>query len=71
MVCIPQVQRCSGVPWKEQMTVSLEEILAEMPDDRRERIELRAKELIAEELKLRQHRHIAPAESGEHNLGTD
>jgi hypothetical protein len=53
------------------MTVSLEEILAEMPDDRRERIELRAKELIAEELKLRQHRHIAPAESGEHNLGTD
>jgi hypothetical protein len=38
------------------MTVSLEEILAEMPAERRERIEQRAAQLIAEELTLREVR---------------
>ncbi|MGD0801314.1 MAG: transcriptional regulator [Terracidiphilus sp.] len=40
------------------MTVSLEEMLAELPTDRRERIEQRAAETIAEELNLRQVRHL-------------
>jgi transcriptional regulator with XRE-family HTH domain len=40
------------------MTVSLEEMLAELPSDRRERIEQRAAEMIAEELNLRQVRHL-------------
>ena len=40
------------------MTISLEEMLAELPTDRRERIEQRAAELIAEELNLRQIRHL-------------
>ena len=40
------------------MTVSLEEMLAELPTDRRERIEVRAAELIAEELNLRQVRRL-------------
>jgi transcriptional regulator with XRE-family HTH domain len=40
------------------MTISLEEMLAELPADRRERIEQRAAELIAEELNLRQIRHL-------------
>jgi transcriptional regulator with XRE-family HTH domain len=40
------------------MTISLEEMLAELPVDRRERIEQRAAELIAEELNLRQIRHL-------------
>lgn len=40
------------------MTISLEEMLAELPTDRRERIEQRAAELIAEELHLRELRHL-------------
>jgi DNA-binding XRE family transcriptional regulator len=38
------------------MTISLEEMLAELPVDRRERIEQRAAELIVEELNLRELR---------------
>jgi DNA-binding XRE family transcriptional regulator len=38
------------------MTISLEEMLAELPVDRRERIEIRAAELLAEELNLREMR---------------
>ena len=38
------------------MTISLEEILAEMPPERRERIERRAAELIRAELNLREMR---------------
>jgi DNA-binding transcriptional ArsR family regulator len=38
------------------MTVSLEEILDSLPEERRERIERRAAELIAEELNLREVR---------------
>ncbi|MGD0546548.1 MAG: XRE family transcriptional regulator [Terracidiphilus sp.] len=40
------------------MTVSLEEMLAELPTDRRERIEQRAAEMIAEELNLREVRRV-------------
>ncbi|MGA3372548.1 MAG: transcriptional regulator [Terracidiphilus sp.] len=40
------------------MTVSLEEMLAELPTDRRERIEQRAAELIAEEYRLRDLRRL-------------
>jgi len=40
------------------VTVSLEEILNEMPEDRRRRIEQRAAELIAEELNLRELRRL-------------
>jgi DNA-binding XRE family transcriptional regulator len=40
------------------MTVSLEEILQGLPADRRERIEQRAAELIAEELNLREVRRL-------------
>lgn len=40
------------------MTVTLEEILQAMPEDRRRRIELRAAELIAEELNLRELRRL-------------
>jgi DNA-binding XRE family transcriptional regulator len=40
------------------MTISLEEMLAELPADRRERIEQRAAELIAEELHLRELRRL-------------
>jgi hypothetical protein len=40
------------------MTISLEEMLAELPVDRRERIEQRAAELIAEELNLREVRRL-------------
>jgi hypothetical protein len=40
------------------MTVSLEDILREMPEERRQRIEQRAAELIAEELNLRQMRRL-------------
>jgi len=40
------------------MTISLEEMLAELPSDRRERIEQRAAELIAEELHLRELRRM-------------
>jgi hypothetical protein len=40
------------------MTVTLEEILQEMPEDRRRRIEQRAAELIAEELNLRELRRL-------------
>lgn len=40
------------------MTVTLEEILQSMPKDRRERIEGRAAELIAEELNLREMRRL-------------
>ena len=40
------------------MTISLEEMLAELPADRRERIEKRAAELIAEELNLRELRRL-------------
>ncbi|HUA99948.1 MAG TPA: hypothetical protein VMA34_16565 [Terracidiphilus sp.] len=40
------------------MTVSLEEILNEMPEERRLRIEQRAAELIAEELNLREVRRL-------------
>jgi hypothetical protein len=40
------------------MTVSLEDILREMPEERRRRIEQRAAELIAEELNLRQLRRL-------------
>jgi hypothetical protein len=40
------------------MTVTLEEILSEMPEDRRRRIEQRAAELIAEELNLRELRRL-------------
>lgn len=40
------------------MTVSLEAMLAELPADRRERIERRAAELIAEELNLREVRRL-------------
>lgn len=40
------------------MTISLEEMLAELPADRRERIERRAAKLIAEELNLRELRRL-------------
>jgi len=40
------------------MTVSLENILAEMPAERRQRIERMAAELIAEELNLRELRRL-------------
>jgi len=40
------------------MTVTLEQILSEMPEDRRRRIEQRAAELIAEELNLRELRRL-------------
>jgi DNA-binding XRE family transcriptional regulator len=40
------------------MTISLEEMLAELPADRRERIQQRAAELIAEELNLREVRRL-------------
>jgi len=40
------------------MTVSLEEILRQMPEERRRRIEQRAAELIAEELNLREVRRL-------------
>ncbi|MGD0942073.1 MAG: helix-turn-helix domain-containing protein [Terracidiphilus sp.] len=40
------------------MTVSLEEILQAMPEERRRRIEQRAAELIAEELHLRELRRL-------------
>jgi DNA-binding XRE family transcriptional regulator len=40
------------------MTVSLEEILQSLPVERRKRIELRAAELIAEELNLREVRRL-------------
>src|SRR5271169_5033146 len=40
------------------MTVSLEEILRQMPEERRRRIERRAAELKAEELSLRQLRRL-------------
>jgi len=40
------------------MTISLEEMLAELPADRRERIEQRAAELIAEEMNLREVRRL-------------
>src|SRR6266702_4188286 len=40
------------------MTISLEDMLAELPADRRERIQKRAAELIAEELNLRELRRL-------------
>jgi DNA-binding XRE family transcriptional regulator len=40
------------------MTVSLEEMMADLPTDRRERIERRAAELITEELNLREMRRL-------------
>ena len=40
------------------MTVSLEQILNQMPEQRRRRIEQRAAELIAEELNLREVRRL-------------
>ncbi|MGA7857001.1 MAG: helix-turn-helix domain-containing protein [Terracidiphilus sp.] len=40
------------------MTVSLEEILQSLPEERRQRIEQRAAELIAEELNLREVRRL-------------
>ena len=40
------------------MTISLEEILGQMPEERRRRIEQRAAELIAEELNLREVRRL-------------
>lgn len=40
------------------MTISLEEMLAELPPDRRERIERHAAQLIAEELNLREMRRL-------------
>ena len=40
------------------MTVSLEEVLQNMPEERRQRIEQRAAELIAEELNLRELRRL-------------
>jgi DNA-binding XRE family transcriptional regulator len=40
------------------MTVSLEGILAELPEERRRRIERRAAELIAEEINLRELRRL-------------
>ncbi|MDR3771792.1 MAG: XRE family transcriptional regulator [Terracidiphilus sp.] len=40
------------------MTVSLEDILREMPEERRRRIEQRAAELIAEEMNLREVRRL-------------
>jgi DNA-binding XRE family transcriptional regulator len=40
------------------MTISLEEMLAELPTERRERIEQRAAELIAEEMNLREVRRL-------------
>ena len=40
------------------MTVSLEEVLQRFPSERRQRIERRAAELIAEELNLRQMRRL-------------
>jgi hypothetical protein len=40
------------------MTISLEKMLAELPADRRERIEQRATELIAEEFRLRDIRRL-------------
>ena len=43
---------------EKEVTVSLEEILNEMPEDRRRRIEQRAAELIAEELNLRELRRL-------------
>jgi transcriptional regulator with XRE-family HTH domain len=40
------------------MTISLEEVLQRLPEERRRRIELRAAELIAEELNLREVRRL-------------
>jgi DNA-binding XRE family transcriptional regulator len=40
------------------MTISLEEMLAELPADRRDRIEKRASKLIAEEINLRELRRL-------------
>jgi transcriptional regulator with XRE-family HTH domain len=40
------------------MTVSLEDILRELPEERRQRIERRTAELIAEELNLRELRRL-------------
>ena len=40
------------------MTISLEEMLAELPIERRERIEQRAAEMIAEEMHLREMRRL-------------
>jgi len=40
------------------MTISLDEILQSLPDERRKRIEARAAELIAEEMNLREVRRL-------------
>jgi Helix-turn-helix domain len=40
------------------MTISVEEVMAKLPKERRERIEARAAELIAEELNLREMRRL-------------
>ena len=40
------------------MTISLEEVIASLPEDRRRRIEARGAELIAEELNLREMRRL-------------
>ena len=40
------------------MTISLEKMLAELPTDRRERVEQRAAKLIAEEMNLRELRRL-------------
>jgi len=42
----------------EKMTISLEEVIASLPEDRRRRIEARGAELIAEELNLREMRRL-------------
>src|ERR1700722_2042515 len=43
---------------EKRMTIPLEEMLAEIPADRRRRIETRAEELIAEEINLRELRRL-------------
>jgi hypothetical protein len=43
---------------RTEMTISLEEVMAGIPEERRRRIEQRAAELIAEELNLREMRRL-------------
>jgi hypothetical protein len=48
------------------MPVSLEEMLAELPIERRERIEQRAAEMIAEEMHLREMRCARKSKKSKH-----
>jgi DNA-binding XRE family transcriptional regulator len=53
-----QYLKSIGAKGGQEMTVSLEEILRQLPEERRRRIEQRAAELIAEELNLREVRRL-------------